>query len=303
MTSAVQVRGVAELTFTDEQVALIKSAICKDATDNELALFLNQCKRTGLDPFARQIFAVKRWDSTEGRKVMQIQISIDGFRLIAERTGQYAGQTGPYWCGEDGTWRDVWLDHNPPVAAKVGVLRNGFRDTCWGVARFDAYAQTKKEGGLTSMWAKMPDVMIAKCAESLALRKAFPQELSGLYTTEEMGQATKPQCEPDLIEAATYRKPADYVEPPDPPRKDAKQPDAADGFGPTPADDPGPLIPAKYFWSAIDKKAKAMGWDRAEKERVARLILGLFNLESSAMVPESLWPEMHDAIKVYGVEK
>ncbi len=183
-------------TFNENEINLIKTTICKGASDSELKLFLYQANTTGLNPLARQIYAVRRWDTKENKEVMGIQVSIDGFRLIAERTGDYAGQTAPLWCGEDGVWKDAWLSDLPPTASKVGVWRTNFKEPCWGVARFSAYAQTKKDKSLTMMWAKMGDVMIAKCAEALALRKAFPQELSGLYTSDEMSNVE--EVKPDL---------------------------------------------------------------------------------------------------------
>ena len=176
--------------WTRERIQLVKDTYCKGATDNEFQLFIGTCQKLNLSPEARQVFAVKRWDSSAKKEVMSIQVSIDGFRLAAERTGKYAGQDGPFWCGEDGVWQDVWLDEKPPVAAKVGVFRKDWGKPIYAVARFKTYAQTKKDGSLTMMWAKMDDLMIAKCAETLALRKAFPNDLSGIYSPDEMGQST-----------------------------------------------------------------------------------------------------------------
>lgn len=200
----------------ESQLDLVKDSCCKpknrQATDAEFALFLHQCRTRRLDPLVRQIYAVFRWNSQLGREAMTIQTSIDGFRLIAQRTSEYRGQSGPFWCGEDGEWVDVWTSKTHPVAAKVGVWREGFKEPVYSVARFDSYAQwAKGENGaqfLTGQWGKMDDLMIAKCAEALALRRAFPDELSGLYTSDEMSQADAGEAEPAAASPPPHVRPA-----------------------------------------------------------------------------------------------
>lgn len=173
------VRG--DQTWWDEaQLAALKQLGLSNAGKGDLALFLAYAQKTGLDPFSRQVYMIERG----GR--WGIQSSIDGLRIVAQRSGEYAGQVGPLWCDTDGVWVDVWLKSTPPAAAKVGVYRAGFAEPVTAVALWAEYAA----GSPT--WKKMPALMLAKCAEALALRKAFPQDLSGIYTSDEMAQVDTP---------------------------------------------------------------------------------------------------------------
>lgn len=211
-----------------------------------VAAFLQHCARTGLDPIARQIYCIAR--KSKGQLRWQIQISIDGARLVAERSGQYEGQTTPEYTADGITWTQVWLAKEPPKAARVGVYRRGFRDALYAIALWDAYAvyddvweQGRKVEGarkLSAMWAKMGPLMLAKCAEMLALRKAFPQDLSGLYSSEEMAQADAAQ------------PPQERPAPQGAPTGAAAQESAGAGRTepPAPAEDPRRRMPTDSGW-------------------------------------------------------
>lgn len=174
--------------FDDRQLAALAQLGVQDAAPADLALFFNQAQRTGLDPFSRQIYMIGR--RSGGQVKQTIQVGIDGLRLVARRAADRAGETlsmeDTRWADASGQWHDLWLSPQPPAAAKVTVIRGGGRFSA--VAMFSEYAQAYN-GKLSGVWASKPALMIAKCAEALALRKAFPADLSNLYTDDEMSTA------------------------------------------------------------------------------------------------------------------
>jgi phage recombination protein Bet len=177
--------------WTADQVRLIKSTLTTNLTDAEFALFAQVCHRTGLDPFTRQIYAIKRRQRQGDQWVerMTIQTGIDGYRVTAERTGEYVGGDAPAYgpaceCG------DGRLGPHPEWSeVSVRRLKAGQLFTTSERADFHEYVVLNRSGSPQGLWQKMPKRMLAKCAEALALRRAFPSLLHGVYTQEEMAQA------------------------------------------------------------------------------------------------------------------
>lgn len=166
--------------MSEEKLRLLKSTICKGASNDELELFIHACNRMHLDPFMKQIYAVKRWQ--DGKEVMTIQTGIDGYRLIAERTNKYMPGRECTFAYKEGK-----------VFSATAYVKKLAIDGQWheiaSTVYWDEYVSKKKDGTITGMWRDKPHVMLGKCAESAVLRKAFPADLSGVYTKEEMDQA------------------------------------------------------------------------------------------------------------------
>tara|TARA_S200002703_G_scaffold90203_1_gene77802 strand:+ start:2428 stop:3351 length:924 start_codon:yes stop_codon:yes gene_type:complete len=185
---------MSDLTFTKSEEDFIRTKF--KLTENQLEVFLAQCKRYNLNPIANQIYPQVR----QGR--LNITTGIDGYRLVADRTGQYAGNDDPVYNNED-----------KPTVATVTVYKivAGTRCAFTASARWDQYYPGDKQG---FMWNKMPHLMLGKCAEALALRKAFPAELSGIYTNEEMEQAGTPTAPvPETIKIDNKREDQGKFEP------------------------------------------------------------------------------------------
>jgi len=187
---------IARRTWDDEALALIVGQVMSvnptlaPPTPVEVDLFATRCAALGLDPFQQQIHAIFRRNKNGGRD-MTIQVGIDGFRLIAARTGETDGQDAPEWKDRDGAWVDAWDQDYPPIAARVTVYRTGRARGWTVVANYREYAQ-RYDGVPQGLWARMPANQLAKCAEAAALRKAFPNDLGSLYIEGEIAPEAIP---------------------------------------------------------------------------------------------------------------
>src|SRR6185312_12307984 len=172
--------------FAIDKVELLKNLYFKNkgASNEDFLMFMHICKHCGLDPTMKQIYPVLRKDNKENKITMTVQTGIDGYRLIAERTGKYAPGREPTFTFDD---------KGKLISATAYVKKqtqDGSRHEVAATAFYSEYVQTKFDGKPNTFWAKMPNSQTAKCAEALALRKAFPANFSSVYTHEEMQQAS-----------------------------------------------------------------------------------------------------------------
>lgn len=178
--------------FDQEQVRAIKALIdpSNKLDDVQIQLFLHVCKERKLDPRLNQIYAIPRWNSNTKRTEITIQVSIDGLRLIAERTGKYApGKDTQYIYNEKGA-----------LLGATSYVKKMTPDGMWHEISATAFLREYMPSNGKGLWGQMPHVMIEKCAESRALRRAFPDQLSGLYSEEEMTQAIKPELSEEEVD-------------------------------------------------------------------------------------------------------
>jgi phage recombination protein Bet len=174
--------------FSAEQRRMIRQTYAYGASEGEFSVLMGIAEARNLNPLLRQVFFVKRWDSVKREEVWSVQVSIDGLRSIAQRTGEYDGQDAITFQYEDKDGR-LWPAKVPGskiYSAEARIYRRGCAHAFPATAFWSEYAQVKKDGSLTAFWATKPHIMLGKCAEALALRKAFPEDLAGLYSEEEM---------------------------------------------------------------------------------------------------------------------
>ena len=163
-----------------EVVSVLRNTVAQNATDAEFAMFVEYCRSTGLNPFKKEVWFIKtrgyqRRDGTMVEGKVQIMTGINGFLAIANRHPEY-----------DGMENELLVDGQGKImGATAKVYRKDRKFPSVATALMAEYYKPSPTGK-PGIWEQMPSIMIAKCAKALALREAFPQELNGLYTSEEM---------------------------------------------------------------------------------------------------------------------
>jgi|WetSurMetagenome_2_1015567.scaffolds.fasta_scaffold35825_7 phage recombination protein Bet len=177
--------GIGETEIQELTRAGIIPADCPPA---QVAIFARVCAERNLSPFSKQIHLVGRWNSKLNKNTYTHQVGIDGFRAIASRTGVFAGSDDCLYDEGLNLYQMIDKGRKQPKTATMTVYKivHGTRCPFTASISWDDYYPGEKQG---FMWREKPFIMASKTAESVALRKAFPEDLSGLYTDEEMHQA------------------------------------------------------------------------------------------------------------------
>lgn len=168
--------------FDNGQMKVIKNTLCPGITDEELELFAYVCRQCKLDPFLKQIYAIRRKEKQKDgsyKEKMTIQTAIDGLRLIADRTGKYIP-------GRESTYE---YDGQGKLYKATSYIKKQAADGSWHEVSASALYHEFKPNYSNNFWDKFSHIMLAKAAEAQALRKAFPAEMCGLLSDEEMYQA------------------------------------------------------------------------------------------------------------------
>lgn len=196
----------------EQRDILAKSALCEKLDENQKAYFFEVVERTRLDPFVGQIRPdVRKKTEEDGTKTPTLIIitTLQGLRVIADRTGQLDGEDAPEWCGSDGQWMDVWLADDPPKAARASVHRKDRPRAQTQICRWDAFVQLKfGQGGNkipNPFWQRMGSHMLGKCSLAGCYRGAFPNQCSGLYISEELSETLDPDSEEAIESEMIFR--------------------------------------------------------------------------------------------------
>ena len=177
--------GVVDYDAPD-MIDILKQTVAQGATPAEFAMFVQFCKATGLNPFKKEIWFIK----ISGR--VQMMTSAAGFFCIANNNPVFDGfESG--LVAPDGSYRTAAYPQDDFIGAWCKVYR---KDR--GIPT-EAVAMRKEYDKKQSNWITMPRVMIIKCAESLGLRKTFPQQMNGIYTAEEMPVEYGARQAPDAL--------------------------------------------------------------------------------------------------------
>lgn len=208
--------GAMAAVSTLEEIKAIKNVINADLSDPQLRLVAAYAQKTGLDPISKQFYPL----ILDGK--LTLITAIDGFRVVAERSGQYAGQ-GPYEYG-DLCRCGVARYGAHPEWAEATVFRDGWDVPMVRRAYFHEFVPTPGQNWMPGdpfpnsynrdkMWRKMARTMLGKCAEAQALRATFPNDLGQLYIAEEMDQAQSIDVTPDTTQALATGSPTSTPSP------------------------------------------------------------------------------------------